>query len=352
MKTVAAVKIGNLKDPNEETRGRVEVINVPEQEMGEEDVKIKVAYCSICGSDPHLVEGIFGWKPPFGLGHEVSGTIVAVGKKAAKKSLKIGDRVAGNFLKFCGTCYYCLNGQEQFCEHLNEYNRPGMAEYVVWHESQVWKVPDNVSLKEACLLEPVSIAVRIADKANMKIGQRVAISGGGPIGLLALQLLKRFGATSLTLIEPIAERRDLAKEFGADHVIDPINQDVHKEAEKITGTRGFDLVIEASGSPKAANTALDIAAKGGTVLYIAMFPNDYEMPLNLYEKCYANELTISGTFVAPYTFPRAMQILTQLNLQPFIQKIFPLDQGVEAFAAHVSGKYTKVLIQCSEDLEY
>ncbi|WP_201318878.1 zinc-binding dehydrogenase [Paenibacillus sp. EPM92] len=349
MKTIAAVKIGSLKDPNEATRGRVQVIEIPEQEMGDEDVKIKVAYCSICGSDPHLVEGIFDLEPPFGLGHEVSGTIVALGPKAVKKGLKVGDRVAGNFLRFCGTCYYCLNGQEQFCEHMMEYNRPGMSESIVWHESQVWKIPDDVSLKEACLLEPVSIAVRIVDKANMKAGHRVAISGGGPIGLLTLQLIKRFGATSLTLIEPIQNRRDLALEFGAEHVIDPVNQDVREESRKITGGRGFDLVIEASGSPRAANAACDIAARGGTVLYIAMFPKDYEMPLNLYDKCYWNELTVSGIFVAPYAFPRAVQLLPKLDLKPFTQKVFPLAQGEEAFAAHVSGNYTKVLIQCNED---
>ncbi|MUG70081.1 zinc-dependent alcohol dehydrogenase [Paenibacillus validus] len=349
MKTIAAVKIGSLKDPNEATRGRVQVIDIPEQEMGDEDVKIKVAYCSICGSDPHLVEGIFDLEPPFGLGHEVSGTIVALGPKAVKKGLKVGDRVAGNFLRFCGTCYYCLNGQEQFCEHMMEYNRPGMSESIVWHESQVWKIPDDVSLKEACLLEPVSIAVRIVDKANMKAGHRVAISGGGPIGLLTLQLIKRFGATSLTLIEPIQNRRDLALEFGAEHVIDPVNQDVREESRKITGGRGFDLVIEASGSPRAANAACDIAARGGTVLYIAMFPKDYEMPLNLYDKCYWNELTVSGIFVAPYAFPRAVQLLPKLDLKPFTQKVFPLAQGEEAFAAHVSGNYTKVLIQCNED---
>lgn len=349
MKTVAAVKIGSLKDPDEAKRGIVQVIDMPEQVMGDEDVKIKVAYCSICGSDPHLVEGIFGWEPPFGLGHEVSGTIVDMGKKATKKNLKVGDRVAGNFLKFCGTCYYCLNGQEQFCEFVHEYNRPGMSEYVVWHESQVWKIPDDISLKEACLLEPVSIAVRIVDKANMKVGQRVAISGGGPIGLLTLQMIKRFGATSLTLIEPIADRRDLARQFGAVHVIDPTTQDLREEAKKITDGRGFDLVVEASGSPMAANAACDIAARGGTVLYVAMFPKEYTMPLNLYEKCYFNELTISGIFVAPYAFPRAAQMLPELELEPFTRQVFPLAQGEAAFAAHISGKHTKILIQCSED---
>lgn len=347
MKTIAAVKIGKLNDPNEETRGRVDVIDLPEQPLGEEDVRIQIAYCSICGSDPHLVEGIFGWEPPFGLGHEVSGVIVELGPKATKKGLKVGDRVAGNFLKFCGTCYYCLNGQEQFCENVHDYNRPGMSETIVWHESQVWKIPDHVSLEEACLLEPVSIAVRIVDKANMKVGQRVAISGGGPIGLLTLQMMKKFGATSLTLIEPIAERRELAKQFGADHVIDPIHEDVKDAANQITDGRGFDVVIEASGSPRAANVACDIAGRGGTVLYIAMFPAGYEMPLNLYEKCYFQELTISGIFVAPYAFPRALQMLPQLDLKPFTQKILPLEHGVEAFEAHMSGKYPKVLIKCN-----
>lgn len=85
------------------------------------------------------------------------------------------------------------------------------------------------------------------------------------------------------------------------------------------------------------------------MLYIAMFPKDYEMPFNLYDKCYWNELTVSGIFVAPYAFPRAVQLLPKLDLKPFTQKVFPLAQGEEAFAAHVSGNYTKVLIQCNED---
>ncbi|QGU94770.1 alcohol dehydrogenase catalytic domain-containing protein [Clostridium bovifaecis] len=346
MKVISAIKIGNMKDPDDSKRGKVGVLDMPVPSLDDEDVKIKVAYCSICGSDPHLVGGIFGWDPPFGLGHELSGTIVELGKKATKKGLKVGDKVAGNFLQFCGTCYYCRNGQEQFCEHTR--NEPGMAEYVVWHESQVCKIPDNVSLEEACLLEPVSIAVRIMDKTNMKMGQRVAVSGGGPIGLLTLQMLKMFGATSLTMIEPIAERQELACEFGADYIINPIIQNVEEEAKKITDGLGFDIVIEVSGSTKAAPAACEIAAKGGTVLYIAMFPKDYEMPLNLYEKCYSKELTISGTYVAPYAFPRAVQILPRMNLKKFTNKIFTIDQAEEAFKAQLSGKYPKILIKCND----
>ena len=85
MKCIHVVKVGSLRDPNPETRGKVEVLDIPQQPLGDEDVRIKVAYCSICGSDPHLVENIFGWEPPFGIGHEVSGVIVELGPKATKK---------------------------------------------------------------------------------------------------------------------------------------------------------------------------------------------------------------------------------------------------------------------------
>lgn len=347
MKSVTVVKIGSLRDPNKETRGRIQVLDIPEQLLGPEDVKIKVAYCAICGSDPHLVENIFGWELPFGIGHEVSGVIVELGAQATKKGLKVGDRVAGNFLKFCGTCYYCQNGQQQFCEHGGEYNRPGMSEYIVWHESQVYRLPDEVSLKQGCLLEPVSIAVRLMDKIGMKIGQRVAICGGGPIGLLAVQAIKMMGATALTLIEPIADRRALAEKYGADYTIDPTQQDVQAEAMRLTDNRGYDVVVDCSGSVRAVATLPPITAKGGVLLYAAMYPNTFEMPLNLYQYCYSNELTISGLFVAPYAFPRAAQLLSRMQLQDFTTKVYDLDAAEEAFRAQISGKYPKILIRCN-----
>lgn len=348
MKSISVVKTGSLRDPNEETRGRVQVLDIPEQVVGDEEVKIKVAYCSICGSDPHLVENIFGWEVPFGLGHEVSGVIVELGKKATRKGLKVGDRVAGNFLRFCGTCYYCQNGQQQFCEHADEANRPGMSEYIVWHESQVYKLPDSVSLKEGCFLEPISIIVRMMDKVEMKFGQRIAICGGGPIGLLGLQAIKMHGASSLTLIEPIAARRDLALKYGADHVVDPTTEHVIEASMKLTAGRGYDVVIDCSGSIKAIGALPFITAKGGKLIYAAMYPNDFEMPLNIFKHCFANELTITGLYVAPYAYPRAVQMLEKFQLEDLTAKVFSIDEAEEAFKAQVSGKYPKILIKCNE----
>jgi (R,R)-butanediol dehydrogenase/meso-butanediol dehydrogenase/diacetyl reductase/L-iditol 2-dehydrogenase len=349
MKVVSAVKIGDMKDPDPERRGRVAVLDLPCPPLGDEDVKIKVASCAICGSDPHVVGGIFGWEPPFGLGHEASGVVVELGAKATRRGFKVGDRVAGNFRRYCGTCYYCRNGQEQFCENASE--EPAMAEYMIWHESQLVKLPDDVPLKKGCMLEPVSIGVRVADKTNMRLGGRVAVSGGGPIGLITLQLIKMFGATSLTMIEPNPRRRELAVKFGADHLIDPSTRDVEKEGLDITGGLGYDLVMEVSGAPKAAELAVKLAANAGRVIFVAMYPNDYEMPLNLYRYCYKKEIEFTGTFVAPYAFPRSAQILSRMDLDDFTNAVYDIDDAEDAFDAHLSGKHPKVLIRCNKDLD-
>lgn len=348
MKSVTVTRVGKLRDPDESKRGKIEVLDIPEQPLGDEDVKIKVAYCSICGSDPHITElNLFGWDVPFGLGHELSGVVAELGPKAHRKGLKVGDRVAGNFLKFCGTCYYCQNGQQQFCEFGGEYNRPGMSEYIVWHESQVYKLPDNVSLKVGCLMEPISIAVRLMDKVDMRLGQRVVICGGGPIGLLTLQAVKMMGATCLTMIEPIEARRELAKKYGAEHVIDPTKQDLNAVAKEITGGMGYDVVLDCSGSVRATETLPPLAAKGGKLIYAAMYPADYDLPLNLFKYCYLQELTITGLFVAPYAYPRTAQVMDKFKLDDFISQVYDIDDAENAFMAQISGKYPKILIRCN-----
>jgi L-iditol 2-dehydrogenase len=348
MRTVAVTKVGSLKDPDEATRGVIGVVDFPDQPLGPEDVRIRVAYASICGSDPHLAEGFFGTDVPIGLGHEISGVIEALGDKATRTGLKVGDRVAGNFLRFCGTCPPCRDGKQQFCEFIQDYNRPGMSETVTWHESQVYKLPDNVSLLKGCLLEPTSVAVRIADKTNIRVGDRVAICGGGPIGQLTLQVMKMNGATSLTMIEPIAERREMALAHGAEFVIDPMTEDQNLITHDITHGRGFDVVIDASGSTHAVRGLLDITAKGGTLIYGAMYPHDFEMPLNLSDYLYLKELTLSGVFISPFAFPRALQVLPLLDLDELTQAVINLEDAPHAFDVHLSGKFPKVVLRCND----
>jgi L-iditol 2-dehydrogenase len=348
VETVAVTRIGSLREPDAGRRGEIGVVTFPADDVGPEDVRITVAYAAICGSDPHLAEGFFGTEVPIGLGHEISGVIAEIGSGVRRTDLAVGDRVSGNFVRFCGTCPPCQDGRQQFCENLGEYNRPGMARSVVWHESQVYRLPDGVSLLKGCLLEPTSVAVRIADKTRIRPGDRVAVCGGGPIGQLALQLMHRYGATSLTMIEPIAERRELAGRFGARHVVDPTTESLAERARDITAGAGFDVVIDASGSRHAVAGLLNIAAPGGTVVYGAMYPEDYELPLNLSDHLYRKELTLTGVFVSPYTFPRAVRFLDELDLDPFLESVFDLDQAAEAFEMHLSGRYPKVVIRCND----
>jgi (R,R)-butanediol dehydrogenase/meso-butanediol dehydrogenase/diacetyl reductase/L-iditol 2-dehydrogenase len=335
MRTVAVTKVGSLRDPDEAARGVIGVVDFPEQPLGPEDVRIRVAYAAICGSDPHLAEGFFGTDVPIGLGHEISGVVEALGDAAHRNGLRIGDRVAGNFLRFCGTCRPCQEGRQQFCEHIQEYNRPGMAETVTWHESQVYRLPDDVSLLKGCLLEPTSVAVRIADKTRIRVGDRVAVCGGGPIG-------------PLTMIEPIADRREMALRHGAQFVIDPITENQFERADEYTSGRGYDIVIDASGSTRAVQGLLDIAAKGATVIYGAMYPHDFAMPLNLSDYLYLKELTLTGVFVSPYAFPRALQILPHLDVTEMTAAVFDLEQAAAAFEAHMSGAHPKVVIRCND----
>ena len=348
MKTAAVTKIGNLRDPDITKRGKIELIDFQPNEVGDEDVKIKVAYCAICGSDPHSAEGAFGPHVPQPLGHEISGVIEALGKNATKKGLKVGDHVAGNFLQFCGTCYYCQNGQQNFCRSMPRRQNPGMSDHVVWHESQVYKLPEGTTLRQGCMLEPLSVAVRAADKVNAKPGSRIAISGGGPIGQLILQVLRLQGATSLTMIEPIAKRREQAQVFGAQYTIDPFTQNVEEESMRITDGLGYDIVCDVSGAPAAVEALPAITSRGGTLLFAAMYPVGYKMPFDLFTYCYRNELTISGMFLSPYTFPRSVQLMPHIDLEPFIVKSFPLDDVAEAFETHLTGEYLKVLIRCND----
>ena len=355
IRTACTIVRGPFDDPDPAKRGLIEVRELPGRELTPESIRIKVAYNAICGSEAHGFQS--GWvsnmppsTEPRGMGHEVSGVVVEMGEKAKHSGLKIGDRVGANFVHFCGDCYYCLNGMQNFCVNMFEYAGPGCAEYVTWHEQQFYKLPDNLSLKEGCLTEPTGIAMRMMEKLNMKVGENAIICGGGPIGLLALQLLNIYGAANLTLIEPIAARRELAKTFGAVHVIDPINEDVEARCKEITGGRGFDKVLDASGAKVMMPLLLKIADRGATVIYGAMYPSDYELPLNLATYLYTKELTISGVYIAPYVFPRTLNIMPRLNLKPFTECVFPLDKAHDAMVMQLTGKYPKVLINCNADL--
>jgi 2-desacetyl-2-hydroxyethyl bacteriochlorophyllide A dehydrogenase len=248
-----------------------------------------------------------------------------------------------NFRSACGHCYYCQNGMEHFCRS-GEGSSGSFAEYAVYPESAVYALQDDVSLEVGALLEPVSVAVHAIDQAKVRTGSTVAICGGGPIGLLCLEMALKAGAAKTLLSEPIAEKRALAKKLGADVTVDPFKEDIIAVGKKMTDGRGFDVVIDASGSVKAAKDCISLADNKGLILWAAVYGKDVEIGVSPF-LLYAKELTITSTFVSPYSFPRALAMLPKLELKSLITDIIPLKDIQQAFELHKKGKSIKILLK-------
>ncbi len=327
--------------------GNINIEEWPEPEPGPDEIKVKVAYCGLCGTDPEILEGRFGLittkmsDEPRIIGHEASGTIAAVGKNI--KIYEVGKRVACNFRSPCGACYYCRNKMEHFCRRPH-HSSGAYAEYAIYREPAVYVLPDDISLEIGALLEPVSVAVHAVDVANIRPGGTVAISGAGTIGLLCLELALKSGASRALVSEPVAGKRQLARKLGADVVVDPLKEDIVEIGKKLTDGRGFDTVIEASGNLDAAKQAISLADNCGTILWAAVYPRDAEVSIRPFYM-YTKELTIRAIFTSPYSFPKALNLLPKLELQPLITHIIPLDEIKKVFEIHKTGKSIKILVK-------
>lgn len=338
--------------------GVLEVQDVPEPEPEPDQIKVKVAYAGICGSDPKVIDrkgtrghlkGSIGWPQkttPVSegtkiLGHEASGTIVKIGKKV-KGNFKVGQRVALNFRNACGACYYCVNGMEHFCERVTMF-RGLMAEYAISKENLIFPLPDNLPLDVGAFLEPVSVAVHTLDIAHVKTGDSIIITGGGTMGLLVLQLAIKSGAAKVLVSEPIAEKRKLAKRLGADVVVDPLNEDLLDISNRFTGGRGFNICIEESGIPSIAVQLVLLAERCGTIVWAGTYPTGLgvEVPIDY---MFSRELSVHSVFLSPYSFPRALQMLPNLDLKSLIT-VYPLEEAVKAFEAYKIGKGIKIMLQ-------
>jgi len=328
----------------------LEMLDVPEPEVGPDQIKVKIAYCGICGSDIEQLEGRFvppsragASASPRIMGHEASGTIVGIGKEV-RGDFKIGQRVAMNFRSSCGACYYCNNGMEHFCERALP-NRGAMAEYSIYRENCVFELPTSVPLDLGAFLEPLSVALHATDKANIHPGASVMITGAGPIGMLILQLAIRSGAARVLVSEPLEDKRRLAKELGADVVVNPLAESLEEAAKKLTDGRGFDSILEASGKAAVCKQVIPLAEACGTIVWCGVYPSDSEVavpPFYMYQR----ELTIRSIRISPYGFHRAMHLLPKLTLKPLLT-VYPMKDAIKAFHDHMAGKGVKMMIETS-----
>lgn len=334
--------------------GKVEVREAPMPVTGPDEVMVRVEYCALCATDVHVVNhGLFGLQPPMLMGHEATGTIVEVGENvAARGYFKVGDRVSAIPSPYCGECPHCKRGDIMHCEEagFEPEKKPmdSMVEYRTYPTKQLVKLPDGVPFEHASLVEPISTASRGIELADMPMGSTVCVSGAGSIGLIMLNLIKYRGGTRITVIEPVPEKREIALALGAQHVIDPTSGDAAAECMKITDGLGFDFVFEMSGARSAAELCPKIIATRGCIVYFAVYPENYDMPLNLFDM-FNKEARLQFVFTNPFLFPRSVDLLGVLDMDKLVGPIYEMDDAPQAFEDFKTAKYPKLLIKCRRD---
>ncbi|MEG0370124.1 MAG: zinc-dependent alcohol dehydrogenase family protein, partial [Hungatella sp.] len=275
------------------------------------------------------------------------GVVAEVGSDVT--NIKVGDRVSGDPNDMCGECYFCKNGKQHFCTNnigIGTTRDGGFAEYVVMREKQVYKFSDRLSFLEAAMTEPMSCCLHGIDLCEIKAGDTVLVMGGGPIGMIMLQLAKNAGASKVILSEPVQEKRDLAMKLGADKTINPMEEDV--QAVLKTYCSNVNVVIECVGNVKTQANAIQFAGKCATVMFFGLVAPGESLSIQP-DDIFKKELKITSSYINPYTYERALQVLEskKIDLESIITNIVPLDEIEDVFTKSEYRRTGKVMIQVS-----
>lgn len=322
------------------------IASKPLREFRANEVLVKVQACGVCGTDVHIVEGSSRSTPPVILGHEFVGLAEDVGSDV--QHIGRGLQVAVDPNIACGMCYYCRKGLVHLCANLKALGVDldgGMAEFCIAPMQQVYALPERLAPNLSVFIEPVSCAIHGIDRANISIGDTVAILGGGTIGLLMLQLAKNAGAARTILVEPLEHKRRIATELGAEIVINPKETDTKSSIMDVTDV-GADVVIECAGTPPTAQLSLELVRRGGTVEFFGVCPIGEKILIEP-NQVYFKELTIVGSYVNPNTFSRAIALLDsgKVRVDNFHTTTFPLEEVHKALAFQREGKTIKSIIE-------
>lgn len=335
--------------------GNMEVKDVPEPSVSGDLVKIKVTYAGICGSDLHTWAGEYAAnKPPVTLGHEFSGIVTEVGPDV--KKIKVGDRVTSETtFKTCGECIFCKSMQFNLCstrEGLGTQADGGFAEYVVNHEPRIHVLPDNVSLLQASLTEPLACCVHAAmEVVEVKEGETVLIFGPGAIGLLTGLVCKSQGAkVILAGLTQDEARFKVARTLGFERIVDQLKENLDDVVAELTDGNGPDKVFECSGAIPAVNKALELCKKTGDVVQVGVFAKESnEVRLGL---VFPRELSYHGTrSQRPSSWVKSIKLMEEGKVDPsqVVSLKIPLEDWEEGFSKSKKAEEVKVVIQIGEE---
>jgi (R,R)-butanediol dehydrogenase / meso-butanediol dehydrogenase / diacetyl reductase len=339
---------------------RVEEVPEPKAEAGQ--VKIKVAYAGICGSDLHeyLAGPIFvpvkephplsKDKAPIIMGHEYAGEVVEVGEGVGR--IQVGDRVCVEPIYSCGECPSCRKGHYNVCEKLGFVGLSGgyggFAEYSVVPAHMVHKIPDHMSWEQAALVEPTAVAVHAVRQSGLQIGDTVAVFGAGPIGLLVIQAARAAGASNIIAVEVSPERQELARKVGADLVIHPLEQETVAEIFAYTEGLGADVSFEVAGVEATLNMAVAATRPEGNIVNVSIWEKPASLPVN---HLVLTERKMTSIIAYHNIFPQVIRLIAngQINALDLVTSYIRLDEivpkGFEALTTQKS--QIKILVQPS-----
>jgi L-iditol 2-dehydrogenase len=323
--------------------GRFEVRQVDDPTPGPGEVLVRVTACGVCGTDLHIADGTYHADYPLVPGHELSGVVEEVGAGVA--GLEPGTPIAMNPNLPCRRCRQCRRGRPHLCESpqaVGVTRDGGFAEFVVMPVELALPQPEGLPVATAALMEPTSCCLHGLDVAAPRTGDRVIILGAGTVGLLMTQLVRLHGAAQVAVSEPVASKRELALRLGADCAADPTTADDLLDA--LDGPA--DLVIEASGTEAAAQSALDLVDVGGTVLFFGVCDERVEVPVSP-RRLFRDEITIRGAYTNPFTDERALALLTggAVEVGAIISDRFPLAEAAAAMSRARESESLKVVIE-------
>ncbi len=321
---------------------RVEDVPVPALEQGE--VLVRVGACGICGTDLKIVAGVYkgSWPPalPFIQGHEWAGTVAALGEGVA--GLQVGDRVAAENHKGCGLCANCRRGRYNLCEvarskgkayRLYGHSAQGaFADYAARPAALLHKLPEAVSFEEGTIVNQGALGLHAIRRCRIEPGDTVAVIGPGLVGLITVQLAKAVGATRV-IVAGRGPRLELAKELGADDVVDISEIDTAEGIRALTNGRGTDCAFECAGAPGSVVASINCVKRGGRVALVGLTGNK-EVSFNT-DRIALDEVDVFGVRSSPNAYPELINLIAagKVNVRKLISRVYPLEQINDAFDA-------------------
>jgi threonine 3-dehydrogenase len=326
--------------------------DVPEPEMGINDVKIRVLKTGICGTDLHIYEWD-AWASatiPLGLtiGHEFVGEIVAIGSNVADVTL--GQLVSGEGHVVCGRCRNCLAGRRHLCAHTSGVgvNRNGaFAEFIVLPMTNIWQHAPGIDQDVAAIFDPFGNAVHTALEFPV-LGEDVLVTGAGPIGIMAAAVVRHAGARYVVISDPNPYRRALAEKIGVTLAVDPRSTTLQQAIAKLGMTEGFDIGLEMSGNPGAFRDMLANMSHGAKIAMLGIPSEEIAIDWN---RVVFNQLTIRGIYgreMYETWYKMTVMLESGLDISPVITHRMPWRDFEDGFAAMRSGNSGKVILDWTD----